>query len=226
MEYLRIFFYVVIALLAISCGSNSTQTNSNQPIGKESIESAINPEAVDAAHDIVKKEYASDAIFSEDVAIVTATDVVNRYKVQHHFGSVEKEYLDLIFTIWVQKFGDSWEYGNLTITTPKGEVVYISNGRMKELERQEMLRIEDGEVDSIKYTIIEHSAPNFVRISTPQQLSNTDIKKVASELGVTYESIFFCIENKTARGDEYVNVQGVLVFDYRGDGEIKNLEDL
>ena len=227
-EAIRTILFMVIILLVSSCGSNSTQPNEDLSTSsiEETIATVTNPEAVEAAQNLIKQEYAVDAVFSEDAPIVTETDVDNRYKIQQHFGSVDKQYLDLIYTIWVQKFGDNWEYGTLKVANTKGEIVYISNGRMKELERQEMTRIEAGEVDGVEYTIIERSAPNFVRISTPKRLSNSEIKKVSKALGATYESIFFCIDGKNARGDEYVNVQRDIVFDFRGEGGIKKLVEL
>ncbi len=177
--------------------------------------------AVYAAQRFIREEFASNAEFVDEGTIVEETSVTGRYKVLQKFTAENhpSNWTSFIYRIWVQKFEDGWEFGNLGVESVTGERVFTTNGNMKERGQN------DGVGDSltvagISFKIAEKS-PDAIRIYTPKKLSRAQLRAVTKELMNQYSTIQFAIVAKHERGDEYASWSGGLFFDYDKDEIIR-----
>lgn len=230
----------MVAILS-SCSQSNTAESNNTDQSEEIISEATTfsdgqsdnkwlRRASIMAQSYVKSNFAADANFRDlDYRGEESPVVANRYKVLQKFtATVDGREQDFIYRIWIQYYGGEWEdknnwdYGELTIENVGTGRQWRYDGGMKAKEK---VTSGKSNVGGTEYSIVEAVAPNYIRICTPKRLKDSEIRTIATELGRQYDSIFFCTNDKKSRGEEYVNVQGDIVFDYRGGG-IKNLDEL
>lgn len=198
-----IFIFISFFILnACSSSGSSTSAFTNEEL-----------DAIEAAQDFIRSEFAHDADFHKEGAIILPTEVDNRYKVMQRFDSAQKDGYNFVYRIWVQKFPSGWEYGNLGIERSGGERVLTTNGRMKELERQNMTRQENSSAGNVDYTIIKRNAPNYVRVYTAQRLTRDDVLTVYNQLKDTYQIVQFSTSSNPD-DDEYMAIQYGSVYEH------------
>lgn len=173
--------------------------------------------AVYAAQRFIREKFASNAEFVDEGTIVEETSVPGRYKVLQKFTAENhsSNWSTFIYRIWVQKFEDGWEFGNLGVESVTGERVFTTNGNMKKREQN------DGVGDNltaagITFKIAEKN-PDAIRIYTPNKLGRAKLRAVTKELMNQYSTIQFATYTKHERGDEYASWTGGLFFDYDKD---------
>lgn len=90
--------------------------------------------ALTAAHNFIRETFASNAEFEDEGTIIEPTGVPGRFKVLQKFTAEghPSNWTQFIYRIWVQKFDDGWEFGNLAVESVTGERVFSANGNMKE----------------------------------------------------------------------------------------------
>lgn len=198
-----IFIFISFFILnACSSSESSTSAFTNEEL-----------DAIEAAQDFIRSEFANDADFHQEGTIILPTEVDNRYKVMQRFDSAQKDGSNFVYRIWVQKFPTGWEYGNLGIERAGGERVLTTNGRMKELERQNMTRQENSSAGNVDYTIIKQNAPNYVRVYTAERLTRDDVLTVYNQLKDTYQIVQFSTSSNPD-DDEYMAIQYGSVYEH------------
>lgn len=216
-------FKILFPLLAVmalfgcagSSGSSSSDVSDDQPTLER---------AAITAQDIIKSLYSSDCDFDDLDIRGEETSVPGRYEVFQKFTSSksgsEREY---VYKIFIQHFGgdwtdkNNWDYGTLTIEDVASGQQEVFKGTMK--DREVAVATEPGSmtVNGIQFNVVEHT-PNYVRLSTPKQLSHEDLISVARSIEGD-GNVFFCVDGHTARGEEYASKTGNNLFDYTGHSE-------
>lgn len=207
---------LAVAIVLLAACSNSETSKPSDLTGPEA-------DAVEAAQDFIRIAFAPDAVFQSAGTIVEPTSVPDRYKVLQRFDSEDQDGYNFVYRIWVQKFTTGWEYGNLAIERAGGENVLNTNGRMKEVERQNMTRQETSSSGDIEFTIIKRSAPNYVRVYTPNRLKRDDVLAVYNQLKNEYEIVQFSTSSNPD-DDDYMAIQYGSVYEYDKD-KITKLAD-
>lgn len=225
----KIFTTLVVVILCLLTGCTQTNNTTGSvsqvsasetpPIDSPNMEEA----ALAVAQNFIRSQYASDAVFRADQVSIEPTKVTNRYKIMQRFDSEARDGYNFVYRIWVQKFPSGWEFGNLDIERAGGERVLTTNGRMKDLERQEMTRTEGGSADGVEYTIIKRNAPNYVRVYTPTRLGRDDVLKVYNQLKDQYEQVQFS-KSRNPNDDDYLAILYGSVYEYDID-KITKLEN-
>lgn len=213
-----VFLSTLCLLAATSCSSGTT----NRPIPDAEITvtesgDTVTPEdAISAAKDVIRAEFAKDAHFVDDECVAYGTDVPGRYRVEGRFSSVSKDYSALVFGIYIQKFRSGWDYGRFMIQNAyDGSYLINKSGRMKEKDQKEGI----GDVISaggINFIVAENFTGG-IRIYTEQKLSRAQLKAAIIALRTQYETIQFATTAKHERGDEYAGWLGDMFFDYDAD---------
>ena len=139
------------------------------------------------------------------------------------FDSEVQDGYNFVYRIWVQKFPTGWEYGNLAIERAGGENVLNTNGRMKDVEQQNMTRQEAASAGDVDFTIIKRNAPNYVRVYTPDRLKRDDVLSVYNQLKNEYEIVQFSTSSNPD-DDDYMAIQYGSVYEYDKD-KITKLAD-
>lgn len=173
--------------------------------------------AVYAAQRFIREEFASNAEFVDEGTIVEETSVPGRYKVLQKFTAENhpSNWTSFIYRIWVQKFDDGWEFGNLGVESVSGESVFTTNGNMKEREQKD--GVGDGlTIAGISFKIAEKK-PDAIRIYTPNKLRRNQLRDVTKELMNQYSTIQFATDAKHERGDEYASWTGGIFCDFDKD---------
>lgn len=204
--------------LFASCSPAGSSVKDSESSSNESlvVYSPIEKEALEAAQNFVRSHYATDAVFQEYGTIIEPTQVPDRFKILQRFDSKYRKGYNFVYRIWVQKFPSGWEFGNLGIEKSGGSTVLTTNGRMKELEKKNMVRSETTSAGNIEYTIIKRNAPKFVRIYTPNRLTRDDVLAVYNQLKDSYESVQFST-SRNPNDDDYMAIQNGYVFEYDTD---------
>lgn len=230
MKKTLIWMAIIAGLLLawmVECNSssdkNSDEYMTSSSDWKEHDEFALSEkqEALKAAQGFISLIFAPDAKFHTKGVIIEETEVKSRYKILQEFESKSNYDDNLVYRIWVQKFGDEWEYGNVGVEIRHvGTCLYSGNGNMKARESSVMTKIETGREGNIEYSIVKKSKPNYVIIYTPTKLKKDDLKKLYNHFKNDYESIRFTI-NKNPDENDYFCIQYGLVFDYDKDEVLK-----
>lgn len=165
--------------------------------------------AINAAQSFIREEFAYNAEFMDEGTIVEKTSVPGRYKVIQKFTAENhpSNWSTFIYRIWVQKFEDGWEFGNLGVESVTGERVFTTNGNMKEREQNDGVG-DKITVAGISFKIAEKK-PDAIRIYTPKKLSRAQLRDVTKELMDKYSTIQFATDAKHERGDEYASWTGI-----------------
>ena len=76
---------------------------------------------------------------------------------------------------------------------------------------------EDDHSDTpLGLTVIEQSPKYlFIRLSSPEQLSASDIQTVVQHYNGRYDRIDFCLDSSHERGEEYLSISDSTIFDHR-----------
>ena len=197
-----------------------TSDNSSSSNGSSVSAHSAMPEseqALKAAQSVITYEFALDARFHRDGTIIEPTGVPGRYKIIQEFESEKYDDRHLVYRIWIQKFGDDWEYGNLGVESRVTKKTLLTkNGKMKERERAATYKTESSSVGNINYTVVKQLKPNYVIIFTPTKLKKADLKKLYNHFKNDYESIRFTV-NKDPDKKDYFCIQYGMVFDYDKD---------
>ena len=207
-------------VLVSACGGSGSSDYSSSTSDKVDIDELLSEplpsernEAIKAAQSFIMSEFAPDAIFKSEGTIVEGTEVPGRFKVLQEFESEKHDMKFLVYRIWVQKFGDSWEYGNLGIENrATGKRLLTKNGKMKDLEQKDGVG-DDLTVAGISFKIAEKK-PDAIRIYTPKRLNKDQLRDVIKELMSQYSTIQFATDAKHERGEDYASWTGGLFFDY------------
>lgn len=231
------YIYGIILCLSffgvVGCAGNSSNesqlTQEEEDSIRREVEELIgNPQtsssksgAIYAAQRFIRDKFASNAEFVDEGTIVEETSVPGRYKVLQKFTAEDhpSNWSTFIYRIWVQKFEDGWEFGNLGVESVTGERVFTTNGNMKEREQNDGVG-DNLTVAGISFKIAEKK-PDAIRIYTPKKLSRAQLRAVTKELMNQYSTIQFAIDAKHERGDEYASWNGGLFFDYDKDEIIR-----
>lgn len=65
-------------------------------------------------------------------------------------------------------------------------------------------------------TVVEQSPKGlFIRLSSQEYLSASDVHTVVQHYNGRYDRIDFCLDSTHERGEEYLSISGSTVFDYR-----------
>lgn len=218
----KLFFicFAVLLLSLCSCGGTGTSdynSTESEDINVDELLAEPLPsekyEAIRAAQSFIKSEFAPDAIFKSDGTIVEGTEVPGRFKVLQEFESEKHDMKFLVYRIWVQKFGDSWEYGNLGIENrATGKRLLTKNGEMKDREQKDGVG-DNLTVAGISFKIAEKK-PDAIRIYTPKKLKRNQLRNVIKELMNQYGTIQFATDAKHERGEDYASWTGGMFFDY------------
>ncbi len=201
----KILSILAVAFIMAACTSTNSSTNSDFTEEEK--------EALAAAQDFVRTQFAFDAVFKDNGTLILPTEVNGRYKVLQRFDSEFNDGSNYVYRIWVQKFPSGWEYGNLGIEDAGAHSVHISNGRMKELEKEYMTLKEEKTVGSVNYTIIKRNAPNYVRVYTQKRLTRDDILSIYNELKNTYDIVQYSTSSNPD-DDDYMAIQSGYVFEH------------
>ncbi len=204
------------AFILNSCGNSSRNSDTVSQDGTFTTDMSdydnSQSEQVSAAIQFIRANYPGELSFVGNKQIVRETSVKNRYVVSGAF--LIKSSWDKVegrtFKIYVQKFSDGWEFGQLMIAT-EGEPslsnnLKIYNGRMKEREKTDGVGyvIYAG---GIKFTIAEIKGTN-VRIYSDKKLTKGQLLVAIKDLRKDYDGIQFNTAQKHERGDEYAYVMG------------------
>lgn len=209
------YLFVVALCMITGCSPSGSSSNGSSPSSMEATDDS-SVEALAAAQNFVRLEFASDAIFQEEGTIIEPTSEPNRFKVLQRFDSKDRDGYNFVYRIWVQKFPTGWEFGNLGIERAGGERVLTTNGRMKEMEREEMTHKETSSAGDVDFTIVKHKAPNFVLVYTEKRLNRDDVLTIYDKLKDEYESVRFTT-SPNPDDDDYLAIQGSMVFEYDKD---------
>jgi hypothetical protein len=212
----KLFISLSMAALCLlaACSPAGSSERASESSSVESTEySTIEEQALAAAQQFVRSQYASDAVFQQSGTIIEETDVPNRYKVLQRFDSNSRDGYNFVYRIWVQKFPSGWEFGNLGIERAGGETVLTTNGRMKEIERQNMTQQEAASAGSVDYTIIKRNAPNYVRVYTAKRLDRDDVLAIYNQLKNDYEIVQFST-SRNPDDDDYMAIQYGSVYEH------------
>ena len=216
-KYFTTLFNVVIACALVGCSQTQTRPSAEGEFTAVDSPSFDSPDmeeaALAAAQSFVRAEYAPDAKFDPDQVTVKSTDVPNRFKIMQRFDSELNDGYNFVYRIWVQKFATEWEFGNLGIERAGGARVLTTNGRLKEMERNEITRTEEGEAGGVKYTIIKRNAPYYVRVYTPKRLNKRDAKNIHDQLKSQYEQVQFT-KSENPDDEDYMAIMGKTLFEY------------
>lgn len=207
---------LAVAMVLLAACSNSGTSKPSDLTGAEA-------DAVEAAQGFIRIAFAPDAIFQSEGTIVEPTGVPERYKILQRFDSEVQDGYNFVYRIWVQKFPTGWEYGNLAIERAGGENVLNTNGRMKDVEQQNMTRQEAASAGDVDFTIIKRNAPNYVRVYTPDRLKRDDVLSVYNHLKNEYEIVQFSTSSNPD-DDDYMAIQYGSVYEYDKD-KITKLAD-
>lgn len=207
---------LAVAMVLLAACSNPGTSKSSDFTGAEA-------DAVEAAQGFIRIAFAPDAIFQSEGTIVEPTGVPERYKILQRFDSEVQDGYNFVYRIWVQKFPTGWEYGNLAIERAGGENVLNTNGRMKDVEQQNMTRQEAASAGDVDFTIIKRNAPNYVRVYTPDRLKRDDVLSVYNQLKNEYEIVQFSTSSNPD-DDDYMAIQYGSVYEYDKD-KITKLAD-
>lgn len=206
-------FWAILFLLA-ACSPSGSSENALEPSSLEDSEySTIEEQALTVAQQFVRSQYASDAVFQQSGTIIKETHVTNRYEILQRFDSDSRNGYNFVYRIWVQKFPSGWEFGSLDIERAGGETVLTANGRMKEIEQQNMTRQEAACAGSVDYTILKRNAPNYVRVYTAKRLDRDDVLAIHNQLKNDYEIVQFST-SRNPDDDDYMAIQYGTVFEY------------
>lgn len=159
--------------------------------------------AINAAQGFIRQTFASNAEFEDEGTIIEPTAVPGRFKVLQKFTAEDhpSNWTQFIYRIWVQKFEDGWEFGNLAVESVTGERVFTTNGNMKEREQNDGVG-DNISVAGVSFTIAEKKA-DAIRIYTPNKLKRSQLRDVTKELMNQYSTIQYATDAKHERGDEY-----------------------
>lgn len=202
----KLLSILAVAFIMTACSSSGSTTSVSELTEEQK-------EALVAAQEFVKSQFAYDAEFKDAGTLVLPTEVDGRYKVLQRFNSEFHDGFNYVYRIWVQKFPSGWEYGNLGIEDAGAQSVYNSNGRMKELEKEYMTLKEDKTAGSVNYTIIKRNAPNYVRVYTQTRLTRDDILSIYNELKNTYDIVQYSTSSNPD-DDDYMAIQSGYVFEH------------
>lgn len=220
-NYIYGIFLSLIFIGAVGCSGNSSNesrlTQEEEDSIRREVEELIENQqttpsksgAVYAAQRFIREEFASNAEFVDEGTIVEETTVPGRYKVLQKFTAENhpSNWTTFIYRIWVQKFDDGWEFGNLGVESVSGESVFTTNGNMKEREQKD--GVGDGlTIAGISFKIAEKK-PDAIRIYTPNKLKRNQLRDVTKELMNQYSTIQFATDAKHERGDEYASWTGI-----------------
>lgn len=207
---------LAVAMVLLATCSNSGTSKPSDLTGAET-------DAVEAAQGFIRIAFAPDAIFQSEGTVVEPTGVPERYKILQRFDSEVQDGYNFAYRIWVQKFPTGWEYGNLAIERAGGENVLNTNGRMKDVEQQNMTRQEAASAGDVDFTIIKRNAPNYVRVYTPNRLKRDDVLSIYNQLKNEYEIVQFSTSSNPD-DDDYMAIQYGSVYEYDKD-KITKLAD-
>lgn len=209
--------------VASACSTRSPEGSWKDEISELSKYSESELNALDAAQDFVRFEFAHDATFISKGTIIEKTKVPGRYKILQQF---ESEYYGdgtFIYRIWVQDFDGDWQFGTLEIEH-NGKKIYEEKGLMKSYEQALMTKPENSKAGGIDFTIIKRNAPNYVRIYTKKRLKLAQALMVFRELKDTYDAVQFSTSLNPDDSD-YMAIQNGYVFEFDID-KITPLSDI
>lgn len=176
------------------------------------------PDALRYAMNVIRSEYNEMTRFAGEPQQIEETEVPDRFKINGQFILLNRGSEVLCYySIYVQKFPESWEYGTLLIgPAPEptlSSAQFTAKGKMKSMEQSEMTRQTSGKAENVDYTIIKKNAPNYVFVYTPKRLSRDEVMTVYNQLKDQYESVKFTkVNNPDA--DDYLCIQYGMVFEY------------
>lgn len=176
------------------------------------------PDALRYAMNVIRSEYNEMTRFAGEPQQIEETEVPDRFKINGQFILLNRGSEVLCYySIYVQKFPESWEYGTLLIgPAPEptlSSAQFTAKGKMKSMEQSEMTRLTSGKAGNVDYTIIKKNAPNYVFVYTPKRLSRDEVMTVYNQLKDQYESVKFTkVNNPDA--DDYLCFQYGMVFEY------------
>ncbi len=100
----KLFISLTMAALCLlaACSPVGSSGNTSETSAHEASEySTIEDQALTAAQQFVRSQYASDAVFQQSGTIVEPTDVANRYKIMQRFDSDSRDGYNFVYRIWV-----------------------------------------------------------------------------------------------------------------------------
>lgn len=217
-----IFIFIYI-LFICSCNETKNETDKNTEFQVENKILDISDErqcALEAAYNIIATKFVP-AQTRVGTPIIEETSVPHRFKVEHVFKFGSQEYW---FRMYIQNFGDKWEYGLLEIETyPEGKRMITTEGDMKKIE-QSLLYVDQQKHDaSFNYKITKQRSPNYVTFYTDKKLNRKNILELYDLYKDQYEIMYFT-DNPDPDMEEYLTISGGCVFDYRN-GSIKKIQD-
>jgi hypothetical protein len=215
----KIYFTLLAFVALFGCTGSSGLSSSDVPEDQPTLE-----RAAFTAQDFIKSLFSSDCDFDDLDIRGEETSVHGRYEVFQKFTSSksgsEREY---VYKIFIQHFGgdwtdkSNWDYGTLTIEDVATGQQEVFKGSMKDREVSAAAEPGTMVVNGIQFNVVEQTA-QYVRLSTPEQLSHEDLISVARSIDGD-GNVFFCTDGHTARGEEYAAKTGNNLFDYTGHSE-------
>ena len=200
-------------------------TKNNIPVNQPTLERA----AVAAQYN-VKLEFGGECKFIPDIQ-GEETQVPGRFKVLQKFtttryGAYETPQ-EFVYKIFIEFKGEDatspydWDFTELIVENcSTGEQKIYKHGT-----NQQDIDIEHRQVrfGGVMFTVVEET-PEYLRVTTPKQLSHAKLKAVAKEMKPLFSSVFFHVEGQTDRGNEYAAIQGNNLFDYNNTESISAIE--
>lgn len=228
--------FPLIAALAIltSCSNKTNVSNDSLIVSVDGTESAASgskdaPGMSDElrrasiiAQDFVEKALGVDCDFESLSYQGEETLIEGRYKVLQKFtAKVNGQDGEFVYRIYVQYFGgewndiNNWSYGTLEIENTQTHATKIFKGDMKEREEARNQVNQNYEIDGVAYKVLYDNG-DILQVSSKKELPRNVITKICHKYS-GYSSIFFHVDGKTNRGEEYMNVMEELAIDMKND---------
>lgn len=174
------------------------------------------------AQDFVEKALGVDCDFESLNYQGEETLIKDRYKVLQKFtAKVDGQEGEFVYRIYVQYFGgewsdiNNWAYGTLEIENTQTHSTKVFKGDMKEREEARNQVNQNYEIDGVAYKVLFDNG-DILQVSSKNELPRNVITKISQKYS-GYSSIFFHVDGKTNRGEEYMNVMEELAIDMKND---------
>lgn len=174
------------------------------------------------AQDFVEKALGVDCDFESLNYQGEETLIDDRYKVLQKFtAKVDGQEGEFVYRIYGQYFGgewndiNNWAYGTLEIENTQTHSTKVFKGDMKEREEARNQVNQNYEIDGVAYKVLYDNG-DILQVSSKKELPRNVITKISQKYS-GYSSIFFHVDGKTNRGEEYMNVMEELAIDMKND---------
>jgi hypothetical protein len=222
-----------IAAIALSSCTPSHESRSYDETDTEYSETAetsdytpshSQSDAVSAAQDFVRENFAADAEFESSGTVKEKTAVDGRYKILQQFttDSHESGYTKFVYRIYVQKIDGQWEFGDLEVDAVADDSYsYHYTG---DLKSKDTSSASTAKVSGIDYEIGRQVSGNYIEIFSNGYLKRKEVKKLIEQYQGQYHSVKFY--NRNSPSETYVETSGEAIIDYHfNPGQIGDLSD-